>query len=215
MSEIAKKKLIVKFSKLLVNLNLSPLRSGNISIKHEKEKKSGILISPSGRKNNTLKVSDIVFVDQNDNYKKSKLKPSSELPFHKAIYENFICNSIVHAHSKYAVILSCLYKKIPAFHYMIAMAGGSDIKIAKYAVYGSEKLSQNIIKALKARKACLISNHGLVTIGSSLAEAFELAQEVELLCEYYFKSKLIGNPKLISKKEMNLVVEKFYDYKNN
>ena len=98
---------------------------------------------------------------------------------------------------------------------MIALAGGNDIKTAEYAIYGSKKLSVNIIKAMKERKACLISNHGQVTIGNTLEQAFELAQEVELLCEYYYKCKLIGKPKIIRNKEMDKVIKKINNYKNN
>ena len=215
MEEIFKKKLIVKYSRLLVDYRLSPIRSGNISLRHTRENKTGLLISPSGKKNEALKTGDIVFVEEKGNYNSKLYQPSSELNFHKDIYNNFMCNAVVHAHSKYAVILSCLYKKIPSFHYMIALAGGNDIKTAEYAIYGSKKLSTNIIKAMKERKACLISNHGQVTIGNTLEQAFELAQEVELLCEYYYKCKLIGKPKIISNKEMDKVIKKINNYKNN
>ena len=215
MSEINKRKLIVETSRFLVDSKLSPIRSGNISIRHEKKNVSGLLISPSGKKNCSLRTSDVVFVDLKGHYDKKLQKPSSETKFHIALYKNYSCNSVVHVHSKYSVILSCLYKKIPAFHYMIALAGGKDIKTAKYAIYGSEELSVNISQAIKKRRACLIANHGQISIGNSIEEALELAQEVELLCEYYYKCKLIKDPNLLGDNEMKKVLNKFDDYKSN
>ncbi len=213
MNELSRRKQIVNFSKLLVEYKLSPIRSGNISLRHKRRDLAGLLISPSGKKNCLLKVNDVVFVDQKGNYDTKLLKPSSELQFHLDIYSKFPCNAIVHSHSKYAVILSCLYKRIPSFHYMVALAGGKDIKTADYALYGSNQLSSNIIKSLRNRKACLISNHGQVCIGETLEEAFELSQEVELLCEYYYKCKLIGKPKILNSLEMDRVLGKINNYK--
>ena len=98
---------------------------------------------------------------------------------------------------------------------MIALAGGKDIKTADYAIYGSKELSNNIIKVIKNRKACLIANHGQLCMGNNLEDAFELSQEIELLCEYYYKCKLIGKPKLINNLEMQKVLNKITNYKNN
>ena len=94
-------------------------------------------------------------------------------------------NAIVHAHSTNATAISVHKKSIPAFHYMVALAGGEDIKCAKYATYGTRQLSKNILKALKDRKACLISNHGQIVFDENLPKAFELAEEVENLSLQY------------------------------
>ena len=96
---------------------------------------------------------------------------------------------------------------------MVAMAGGNDIKCAKYATYGTRELSKNIIKALKKRKACLIGNHGQITFSESLSEAFELAEEVENLSNQYIKALKIGKPKILSSKEMSKVLSKAKNYK--
>ena len=123
--------------------------------------------------------------------------------------------AIVHSHSTNATALSTHNKKIPSFHYMVALAGGSDIKCAKYATYGTRELSKNILKALKDRFACLIANHGQITFGSSLAEAFELAEEVDNLAKQYIKALLLGRPKLLSLNEMKKVLNKSKTYKKN
>lgn len=210
MNELKIKKIIIKFAKLLNKTNLSPMRSGNISVRYN----NGFLITPSGMKYDILKPNDIVFVNLNGKYNKSKNKPSSEWRFHKDIYKNKKdTNSIVHCHSKNALVLSCLRKKIPAFHYMVAIAGGVDIKCAKYATYGTSDLSKNIMTALKDRTACLIENHGQVSFSNSLESAFELAQEVEYLSEQYIECLRIGKPKILPIYEMKKVLSKVKNYK--
>ena len=208
---LIQKKEIIKFAKLLNQRKLSALRSGNISLRY----KSGFLITPSGKKYSLLKVKDIVFVNLNGKYNKNQ-KPSSEWRFHQDIYiSKKNAKAIVHSHSTNATALSTHNKKIPSFHYMVALAGGSDIKCAKYATYGTRELSKNILKALKNRFACLIANHGQIAFGSSLAEAFELAEEVDNLAKQYIKALLLGRPKLLSLNEMKKVLNKSKTYKKN
>ena len=205
------KKEIIKFAKMLNDKKLSALRSGNISIRY----KNGFLITPSGQKYSSLKVKDIVFVNLKGEFN-NKQKPSSEWRFHQDIYiSKTNAKAIVHSHSTNATALSTHNKKIPSFHYMVALAGGSDIKCSKYATYGTRELSINILKALKNRFACLIANHGQITFGSSLAEAFELAEEVDNLAKQYIKALLLGRPKLLSLNEMKKVLNKSKTYKKN
>ena len=213
MNNINKKKDIVKYSKLFSTENFSPIRSGNISIRSKLNDKEGFFISPSGKKNLELTIKDIVFVSLNGDIEKNK-KPSSEWRFHLDLYNSTECNAIVHAHSKFAVICSCLYKKIPSFHYMIALTGKKTVKVANYALFGSKKLSINILNAIKGSKSCLISNHGQISIGNNLSDAYELANEVELLCEYYYYCRLQKHPKILNNKEMQSVLNKIKSYKS-
>ena len=201
---------VIKYAKMLNSENLSALRSGNISVRC----KEGFLITPSGVKYSMLKENDIVFVSLDGEFKNYKKKPSSEWRFHKDIYKNKNeANAIVHSHSTYATAVSAHRKSIPAFHYMIALAGGNDIKCADYATFGTEELSQNIIKALNNRKACLMSNHGQVAFETSLDKAFELAKEVENICQQYINALKIGNPKILSDIEMNKILGQIENYK--
>ena len=201
---------VIKYAKMLNTKKLSALRSGNISARY----KDGFLITPSGTKYSSLKNKDIVFVTLKGKFDKKKGIPSSEWRFHQDIYLNKKeAKAIVHAHSNYATAISTHGKKIPAFHYMVAMAGGNDIKCAKYATYGTRELSRNIIKALKQRKACLIGNHGQIAFSENLSKAFELAEEVENLSNQYIKALKIGKPKILSLKEMNKVLSKSKNYK--
>ena len=201
---------IIKYSKMLNSKNLSALRSGNISSRY----KNGFLITPSGKKYSSLKQSDIVFVSLNGYFDKKKGIPSSEWRFHQDIYRNKKeAKAIVHAHSPCATAVSTHKRGIPSFHYMVAMAGGHDIKCAKYATFGTRELSKNILKALKGRKACLISNHGQIAFEENLSKAFELAEEVENISLQYITSLKLGKPKILSINEMKKVLSKAKNYK--
>ncbi|MDC1279800.1 class II aldolase/adducin family protein [Pelagibacteraceae bacterium] len=201
---------IIKYSKMLNSKKLSALRSGNISIRY----KEGFLITPSGEKYSSLKVKDVVFVTLKGIFDKKKGIPSSEWRFHQDIYLNKKnAKAIVHAHSTCATAISSHGKAIPAFHYMVAMAGGNDIKCAKYATYGTRELSNNILKALKNRSACLIGNHGQIAFSKNLSKAFELAEEVENLSHQYITALMIGKPQILSLKEMKKVLGKAKNYK--
>ena len=205
---------VIKYSKKLNATNLSALRSGNISARVKEKGVEGFYITPSGKKYSSLKTKDIVFVSLKGKFDRKKGKPSSEWRFHQDIYVNKKdAKAIVHAHSTCATAVSTHQKSIPAFHYMVAVAGGEDIKCAKYSTFGTRSLSKNILSALKNRSACLISNHGQIAFGENLEKAFELAQEIENICHQYINALRIGIPKILSKKEMKIVLGKMKNYK--
>ena len=205
---------IIRYSKKLNSTNLSALRSGNISVRSKEKNVDGFYITPSGMKYSSLKPKDIVFVSLKGRFDKKKGIPSSEWRFHQDIYVNKKdAKAIVHAHSTCSTAVSSHQKNIPAFHYMVAVAGGEDIKCSKYATFGTRKLSKNILSALKNRSACLISNHGQIAFGENLEKTFELAQEIENICLQYINALRIGVPKILSKKEMQIVLGKMKNYK--
>ena len=216
-----KKKEVIEYAKKLNTENLSPLRSGNISVRGNKDGIDGFFITPSGIRYDELKTESIVFLEFNENNNLKKISdktinPSSEWRFHQDIYiEKKDAQAIVHAHSANAVAVSAHGKNIPAFHYMVALAGGNNIKCAEYATFGTKELSQNIIKALEERKACLMSNHGQVAFGKSLSEAFELAEEIENICHQYINTIKLGKPKILSDEEMKKILDKTKNYKKN
>tara|TARA_Y100000591_G_scaffold161430_1_gene139100 strand:+ start:505 stop:1164 length:660 start_codon:yes stop_codon:yes gene_type:complete len=216
-----KKQEVIEYAKKLNTENLSPLRSGNISIRGVNEEIDGFFITPSGVKYDDLTTDSIVFLELNENNNIKKISdkvinPSSEWRFHQDIYiEKRDAQAIVHAHSANAAAVSAHGKNIPAFHYMVALAGGNNIKCAEYATFGTKELSQNIIKALDGRKACLMSNHGQVAFGKSLSEAFELAEEIENICHQYINTIKLGQPKILSDEEMKRILDKTKNYKKN
>ena len=213
------KKEVIKYAQKLNSSNLSPLRSGNVSVRATYDGAEGFLLTPSGKRYESLVPDDIVFLALKEKYDNLKLfntglNPSSEWRFHQDIYLKKIeAKAIVHAHSPHATAVSSHGKSVPAFHYMVALAGGDDIKCSEYATFGTDELSINILRALEKRKACLMSNHGQVAFGTNLKQAFELAEEVENICHQYIIALKIGNPKILSYADMQKILEKIKHYK--
>jgi len=183
-------------------------KSGNVSARID----GGFLITPSGLPYADTTTDDIVAVDETGTASGTR-KPSSEWRFHLDIYRaRPQAAAIVHAHSPFATTLACLDRGIPAFHYMIAMAGGNDIRCAPYATFGTQELSDAALCALDGRKACLLAHHGMIAIGETLKKALALAVEVETLAEMYWRALQIREPELLSDAEMQTVLAKFAHY---
>jgi L-fuculose-phosphate aldolase len=143
-------------------------------------------------------------------------KPSSEWHFHLDLLKNRPeLNAIVHTHSPHATALACLREDLPAFHYMIAIAGGDSVRCAPYALFGTEALSAHAVNAMKDRKACLLANHGLIAAGRDLDEAMAVATEIESLCQQYLLARQTGQPVLLSSEEMLAVIDRFGSYGRN
>ena len=173
------------------------------------------LITPTGVDSSKLTPDMMVRMNLSDKLSQpeSKYKPSSEWQFHQAILEKYPdINAVIHTHSVFASALSSLGQDIPAFHYMVAVAGGDSVRCAPYAMFGTKELSDNILEAIQDRKACLLSNHGLVAIGKDLNEAFNIAEEVEHLSRLFVEAKKIGEPLLLSDRQMAEVLDRFNSY---
>ncbi len=200
--------MVAAFARRSVATGLNQGTSGNVSARSPE----GFLITPSGRDMTQLGATDMVPLDMEGRAPEG-LRPSSEWRFHRDIYAAFAeAGAIVHAHSPFAVALACLRRDIPPFHYMVAMAGGADIRCARYATFGTQALSEAVLEALRDRRACLMANHGLVAWGRSLPGALALALEVEALCGQYLRCLQAGEPVLLNDAEMAEVLEKFKDY---
>ena len=203
------RKEIIDASKYLLQLQFNIGSEGNISYRQKNE----IYITPSGIKTLNLEPKDISKVDLNGKVL-NKNKPSSEILLHSGIYRNHKdIRAVVHSHSKWASILSCMRICIPSFHYMVAEFGGNNIKCSKYATFGTEKLSKYVNEVLHKRKGCLIANHGQVTIGCNLEEAVDLSIALEKLSEQFYYLWITKQTKLLSDKEMRKIVKLFEDYK--
>jgi L-fuculose-phosphate aldolase len=182
--------------------------SGNVSVRNEK----GLLITPSGVSVEALSTTAIVQMGWDGSVADYK-KPSSEWRFHRDILQHRPeINAVVHTHSMFATTLACLQREIPAFHYMIAVAGGINIRCAPYALFGSQALSDMAVEALEGRKACLLANHGMIALGRDLNEALSIAIEVENLAEQYWRALQLGAPYILSEAEMREVFQQFKGY---
>ncbi len=190
---------------------LSQGRTGNLSVRVD----DGFLITPTGVPSEDLQEDQIVFMNMDGAIPADQLVPSSEWHFHRDLYLNRQdVTAIIHTHSTYATVLACHRKSIPAFHYMIAEAGGDTVRCAEYATFGTLQLSDNVITAMKDRKACLMANHGMVVVGADLKVTLELARQIEALAKQYVLALQIGEPVILSQQEMAINIEKFKHYGN-
>jgi L-fuculose-phosphate aldolase len=182
--------------------------AGNISVRFE----GGFLITPSGMAYERLQPEHIVFVDLEGNCRDA-LNPSSEWRMHRDIYAaRSEAGAVLHAHSTFATALSCLRIDIPAFHYMIAVAGGSSIRCADYALFGTQELSDNMLSALEQRRACLLGTHGMICFHDNLERALWLGVEVETLAKQYWHARQAGDPVILSERQMDEVMQQFKGY---
>ena len=208
MDELALRKKIIATALEMNARGLNRGKSGNVSARFD----DGFLVTPTGMAYESTQPVDIVAMTQ-DGTARGPRSPSSEWRFHRDIYAaRREVSAIVHAHSSFATSIACLGRDIPPFHYMIAVAGGRDIRCAAYATFGTQKLSDQALLALEGRTACLLANHGMIAVGASLTAALALAVEVEALAEQYWRALQIGTPNLLSDAEMEIVLEKFRSY---
>lgn len=204
---------LLSASQQLANLGLNRGTSGNASLRSDNALgQPGFLITPSGMMVEKMTLDDLVWMDFAGNASGIQ-PPSSEWRFHRDIlHHKPEVNAVVHTHSMFATTLSTLRREIPAFHYMIALVGGDNVRCAPYALFGSQALSDFALNALQQRKACLLANHGMIAIGTSMEQALNMTQEVETLCEQYLRALQVGEPHILSAQEMIEVQQKFKTY---
>lgn len=212
-------------------LGLNQGKSGNASLRWHRGGEEGLLITPSGLDYETTRPDDIVWIaleqpceteaDQDilapPRRRDGARAPSSEWRMHRDILASYpAAQAIVHVHSAHATSLACLPRiqreGIPAFHYMVAVAGGADIRCARYATFGTQALSDAALEALRGRRACLLANHGQIAWGANLAQALALALEIEMLARQYWQVLQLGEPALLDEAEMARVLTAFGRY---
>ncbi len=208
-AEAAARRDVLETARSMSRQGLSPGQSGNVSARFA----DSVLITPSGMAYDAITPADIVRVGPDGVAAAGQRKPSSELHFHLATYRaRADIGAIVHTHSLHATVLACARRPIPAFHYMVAVAGGDDIPLVPYATFGTEELAHHVVAGLAHRDACLMANHGQIAVGATCAQALALAAEVEVLAEQYVKVLTLGSPHILARDEMARVLERFASY---
>lgn len=191
-----------------INVN----RSGNVSARCVRGSRLGFVVTPSAIRYSALVPEDLVFVDGSGTPSGART-PSSEWRLHSEIYAARVdVDAIVHTHSPHATALACQDLGIPPFHYMVAVAGGHDIRCAAYETFGTQQLAERAIAALEGRTACLLAHHGMVACERNLERALELAIDVENLARTYLLVRSIAEPRLLDEQEMRRVVRRFESY---
>ncbi len=200
---------VIAACRALTRFGLAHGTSGNVSVRLDERR---FLISPTGVAYDSLRPGDIPLVSLAGRWF-GRLPPSSEWRFHRDIYgARPEVGAIVHTHSRQATALACTGRGIPAFHYMVAAAGGADIRCAPYHTFGTQALSDAAVTALKDRSACLLANHGVIAVGRDARAALKLAGEVENLAVQYCAALALGGVRLLDEAEMSRVLEKFRTY---
>jgi L-fuculose-phosphate aldolase len=209
MTDNGRREAVIAGCRELVRRGLSFGTSGNVSVRRDARR---FFVSPTGMPYDALEPDDIPLMDLDGRWF-GRCRPSSEWRFHRDIFKsrNEIA-AVVHTHSPKATSLACAGRGIPAFHYMVAVAGGPDIRCARYYTFGTQELSDAALAALQGRKACLLANHGVIAVGADLPAALALAGEVENLAAQYCTALSMGEVRLLDEQEMRRVVEKFASY---
>jgi L-fuculose-phosphate aldolase len=200
---------VIAACRALAQRRLSHGTSGNVSVRRDERR---FFVSPTGMPYDDLELDDIPLMDIDGRWF-GRRRPSSEWRFHRDVFasRNDVA-AIVHTHSPKATSLACTGRGIPAFHYMVAVAGGPDIRCAPYFTFGTQELSDAAVAALENRKACLLGNHGVIAVGANLPAAVALAGEVENLAAQYCAALAIGEVRILDDMEMRRVIEKFRTY---
>ncbi|MCH4035040.1 MAG: L-fuculose-phosphate aldolase [Lachnospiraceae bacterium] len=201
---------LIEYGKKLVEQGLTKGTGGNLSMF---DRESGLMaITPSGIDFFQIKPEDIVLMDLDGHVVEGDRTPSSEWEMHLLEYKNRQdLDAVIHAHTVWAAVMACLRWPLPAAHYMIAVAG-KDVRCAEYASYGTHELAVHALQGMADRKAVFLANHGILTGGASIQEAFNVLVQVEYCCEVYLKAKEVGEPVILPDEEMARMEQKFKTY---
>jgi L-fuculose-phosphate aldolase len=201
---------LVKYGCKLLDRRLTVGSGGNLSVIDRENGR--IFITPSGLDYLEMEAADIVMCGLDGSWDAGQRKPSSELDFHLALYNHRPeIGAVVHTHSVYATTIACLEIEIPAVHYLVGFAG-SKVPLAPYETFGTPALARSIVEGIGDYKALLLSHHGLIAVGASLASAFTVAEEIEFVARIYYQTLLAGEPKILSATQMKEVLAKFKTY---
>ncbi|MGH3647071.1 MAG: class II aldolase/adducin family protein [Micromonosporaceae bacterium] len=198
---------VVRYSQRLVPDGLVVSTSGNLSVR------AGdlVAVTPSGLEYDQLTPDLVCVCDLDGNQIEGPLKPTSEMPMHLAVYANTPYTAVVHTHSTAATAVSTLTDELPSIHYLMGLFGGA-VRVTEYARFGTRQLADNMVKALDNRKGCILGNHGTVTVGGNLHQAYTLNLYLEWLCEVWLRARAVGSPRLLSPEEIEEVAQQVAGY---
>jgi len=199
---------IVLYGRKLLESGLVTGTGGNLSIRSGRF----AALSPSCVEYGLMKPEDVVVVDMDGRVQDGRLKPTSEMFLHLALYlSRPDITAVVHTHSPYACVMACLGREIPVFHYLVALAGRR-IPVAPYACFGTPEFARSAAGSMGEGKAVLLANHGMVSVGRSLSEAFRIAENVEFAAMVYSRALALGEPRVLSEAEVDRVMDALKDY---
>jgi L-fuculose-phosphate aldolase len=183
--------------------------SGNVSVRVD----DTVLVTPSGVPYDRLTPGDVTGVGLDGRQVLGTLVPTSELPMHLAVYRTTGARAVVHTHAVHATAVSTLVSELPLIHYMAAALGGP-VRVAPYATYGTDELAENMLRALADRSGCLLQNHGTITHGTSLDQAYDRTAQLEWMCRLWLTAASVPglSPSLLSGEQLAEVQERLRGY---
>jgi len=205
------RKQVIECGKKLIDNGLTVGTFGNVSVYNREE---GLMaISPSGMDYFKIGLEDVVVMTPEGKKVEGDNKPSSEVDMHRIFYlKRPEINAVVHTHSTFATTLACMHKSVPPIHYLVAYSG-RDVPCIPYVQFGTYELAQAAYDAMADGYACILGNHGLLSVGGSIDYAFDVAQQIELLCELYYRTLLAGGPTLMKDEDIDVVLKQFSHYR--
>ena len=205
--------LLCDYGRRLITDRLTTGTGGNVSI-YDRDRHL-IAITPSGKPYDQLTPDEISIINPKGKHIGGSL-PSSEWPLHTAVYlERPDINAIVHTHSRFATTFAILREPIPACHYLIAVSGANQVRVAPYATFGSDELAQQTVASLEKDNCILMANHGLLAVGTDIHKTYNIALYIEEVAELYYRARAIGTPKLLTGEEMDAAHKRFKTYGNS
>jgi L-fuculose-phosphate aldolase len=192
---------LIQRARMLSDTGLVVGTAGNVSVRLDGE----IAITPTSIPYDVIEPSDLCLIDLAGRQIDGERRASSEAPLHTQIYRTTDAAAVVHTHSPFATTLACVIDVLPAIHYSIHRFGGDTIPVAEYELFGSDALADRVALLLSERRGVLLRNHGAVTYGSSLTEAYELTVLLEWLARIYWQAKQVGEPRILSAAEIDEV----------
>ncbi len=194
---------LVRYGQKMVADRLVVGSAGNISVRLGDR----IVMTPTGINYDQVTAESVNVLDLDGTILAGTGQRSSEWPMHRKVYDLTPASAVVHTHSVFSVAVGTVCDEIPAVHYSVLRLGGPTVRVAPYTTFGSDGLAANVAAALEDRFAALLQNHGMIAYGSSLEEAYERAQLVEWLAEVYWRARLAGTPRILSRAELDAVRE--------
>lgn len=198
------RRLLCEYGRRTVDLGLVIGTAGNLSVREG----DLVAVTPTGAALDALTPEDCPVVDLGGHLVDGERQPSSETPMHLALYRSTDAGAVVHTHSVFGAVVACTLTELPPVHYYTVLLGGP-VRVARYATYGTAELAANVREAIAGRRAALLANHGGVTIGADLAEAFEAARLLEWLCEVYVRACAVGTPTVLTPEQLDAAAERF------
>jgi L-fuculose-phosphate aldolase len=197
---------LCEYGRRAVELGLVLGTSGNLSVREG----DLVAVTPSGVALDRLTPADCPVLDLDGYLVEGDAQPSSETPMHLAVYATTDARAVVHTHSTFGTVVASTMRELPPIHYNVLLLGGA-IRVAEYATYGTPELAEHVREAMAGRRAALLANHGGVTIGADLEQAFEATRLLEWLCEVYVRAKAIGEPRVLTEEELTAVIERAFN----